>query len=139
MNPGDIFTALGAIGGLGAIATLILLGPNIRKIRAEAGKARVDAAVAEDRAEDDHWRDIVTAQTEALVKPLRDEVERLGTELASLRRELHDVRDQRDQERHRYRSAIGYVRVLLAWIRNHNGGTHPMDLPVPPSEIAGDV
>lgn len=126
-----VFAALGVLGGGTGIAALVILWPNIQKIRAEAGKTRVEAAVAEDAAEDAHWEAIVRAQTEALIQPLKEEVERQGREIAALREEVGRIT-------HRYRSAIGYIRLLSAWIAQHHGA-HPMDLPVAPSEIASDI
>lgn len=119
-------------GGVAALVSLVMLWPQIQKARADAGKARVDAAVAEDTAEDAHWQAIVTAQTEAVVKPLREEVERLSRKVTSLEERVEQISQ-------RYRSAIGYVRILLAWIRRHHQTDHPMDLPVAPAEIAGDI
>lgn len=45
MSPsaGFIFAAIGAIGGFGGLATLILVFPQIRKLRADADKVDADA------------------------------------------------------------------------------------------------
>lgn len=126
------FQWLGTGGGAAAIGVLVYLWPTIQKMRAEAGKAITEAAVMADAAEDAHWQAIVTAQTEAVVKPLREEVERLSRKVTGLEERVEQISQ-------RYRSAIGYVRILLAWIRRHHQTDHPMDLPVAPAEIAGDI
>ena len=130
----NAFTVLGLLGGGTGIAALVYLWPTVQKLRAEAGKTRVDAAVAEDAAEDAHWSALVGAQKEALmalIQPLQEEVDRLGKKVTALEEQVERIT-------HRYRSAVGYIRLLTAWIRQHHG-SHPMDLPVPPSEIASDI
>jgi len=125
----NIFQWLGAGGGVTAIAALVYLWPTIQKMRAEAGKARVDAAVAVDAADDAHWQAIVTTQTEALIKPLREEIERQGRKLVALEEDLAQVT-------HKHRSAIAYIRtVLAAWRRQ----MPTVDPPAPPAELAADI
>lgn len=125
----NIFHWLGAGGGAVAITALVLLWPNLRKLRAEYGKTRTDAAIAVDAADDAHWRAIVTAQTEALIQPLREEVERQGREISHLREDLAQVT-------HKHRSAITYIRALLAAWRRQVPDVEP---PVPPAELAADI
>lgn len=127
-----------APSGAAGLVTVATLYWTIKKMRAEAGKITVDAAIAEDTAEDAHWRIMIETQTSALIQPLALEVARQGDEIAQLRKELAEVREERDTERSRYRSAMGYIRVLYTWVLKNAGGTHPMDLPTPPSEIDPD-
>ena len=114
----------------GGLLVWVKIGPEIRKLRAEAKRVDVDAAVAEDRAEDEHWAAIVRAQTEAVVQPLRQEVTDLRTEVASLRTEVELVRT-------RYWRAISHIRSLMTWIHRHH--TDPAGLPTAAAEIAPDI
>lgn len=142
MNPASpLFAVLSVGGGIVTIAGGLLawfkLGPEIRKLRSEARRSDVEAAVAEDKAEDDHtaaltarYRELIAEQTEALVQPLRAEVTTLRTEVASLRTEVELVRT-------RYWRAIAHVRALLGWIHRHH--PDPTGLPAAPVEIANDI
>lgn len=135
MNPDSaLFAALSMAGGVvtvaGGVVVWVKLAPEIRKLRSEARKTDVDAAVAEDRAEDEHWAAIVRAQTEAVVQPLRQEVDGLRAEVSSLRTEVELVRT-------RYWRAINHVRALLSWIHRHH--PDPTGLPSAPVEIANDI
>lgn len=135
MNPASPLFAVLSIGGsivtiAGGLIVWIKVGPEIRKLSADARKVDVDAAVAEDAADDAHWKAIIAAQTEALVQPLREEVVQLRGDVASLRSEVELVRT-------RYWRAIAHIRGLLTWIHR----THPDSpgLPIPPAEIAADI
>lgn len=113
----------------GALFAWFKLRPELRKLRSETNKVDVDAALAVEERDDEHWREIVTTQTEAIVQPLRAEVERLSREVASLRTEVETFRT-------RYWRAITYIRMLLAW----NGRSGSVEaVPIAPSEIAGDI
>lgn len=133
----QLFAILGSAGFLGGIGVLLRIRHEIRKLRAEAHHLDVEAAVTEDRAEDEHtaaltarWRELVAAQTEEIVQPLRTEVATLRGEVATLRAEVEAVRT-------RYWRAITHVRALMAWIHRHH--EQPHDLPAPPVEIAADI
>lgn len=136
MNPASPLFAVLSVGASivtigGGLIVWFKLRPEIRLLRANAKKADVDAAVAEDAADDAHWAAIVKTQTEAIVQPLRQEVERQGAEIVELRKEVREIRMT-------YRSALAYIRTLLAWIgRQHHG--YPSDLPGAPAEIAADI
>jgi hypothetical protein len=134
---GELFGALGTTGLLGSIAVLLRIRHEIRKLRSEAHHLDVEAAVAEKEGDDEHlaaltarWRELVAAQTEEIVQPLRAEVGALRGEVATLRAEVEAVRT-------RYWRAITHVRALLAWIHRHH--TQPDELPLPPVEIAADI
>ena len=88
----------------------------------------VDTVVSEDAAEDAHWQAIIKAQAEAIVSPLRVEVDELRGEVRVLRAEV-------ETHRARYWRAITYIRVLLAWSR-YPGSS---DIPAPPAELAVDI
>lgn len=135
MNPASPLFAVLSVGASivtigGTVFAWFKIRPEIQRLRAETRKVDVDAAVAEDRAEDEHWAAIVRAQTEAVVQPLRQEVIDLRTEVASLRTEVELVRT-------RYWRAITHVRALLTWIHRHHD--QPTGLPVAPTEIAADI
>lgn len=142
MNPAGPLFAVLSVGGAvvtiaGGLIAWVKLGPEIRKLRAEAHRSDVEAAVAEDRAEDDHtaaltarYRELIAEQTEALVQPLRDEVTTLRVEVAKLRSEVELART-------RYWRAIAHIRALLAWIHRHH--PEPAGLPTAPGEIADDI
>lgn len=129
MTPGEaIFSALTALGGLAGLSAILLWRHQARKIAAEARKLDVDADVAADAGEDAHWQAIIAAQAEAIIAPLRTEVE-------ELRVEVRKLRDEVETHRTRYWRAITYIRTLLAWSR------HPStsDVPPPPAELAVDI
>lgn len=135
MNPASplfailsVATTVVTIGG--GTVVLLKFWPEIRMLRATAKKTDVDAAVAEDRAEDEHWTAIVKTQTEAIVEPLRREVEGLRAEVSTLRTEVELVRT-------RYWRAIAHIRALATWIHRHS--PEPVGLPTPPAEIANDI
>lgn len=137
MNMDGAFGILGSAGFLGGMAALLVVRHQIRKLRSEAHHLDVEAAVAEDRAEDDHtaaltarYREMIAEQTEALVKPLRTEVEVLRAEVSSLRTEVELVRT-------RYWRAISHIRSLMTWIHRHH--TDPDSLPSAPAEISADI
>jgi len=124
-----IFGGLVSLGGLSGVVALLLWRHQVRKLRAETHHTEIDAAIAEDRADDEHWREIVKTQTEALVQPLREELTRLRVEVDSLRSEVEATRT-------RYWRAIAYIRVLLTITQRRNPND---DVPAPPSEIAADL
>jgi HAMP domain-containing protein len=142
MNPASPLFAVLSVGASvvtigGGVFAWFKIRPEIRKLSAEARKVDVEAAVAEDKAEDEHtaavtarWRELVAAQTEEIVQPLRAEVGALRGEVATLRAEVEAVRT-------RYWRAITHVRALLAWIHRHHA--QPDGLPLPPVEIAADI
>lgn len=126
------FQFLSILGGIvtigGGLIAWFRLRPELQQMRANAAHTLVQSAVSEDAAEDAHWQAIIKAQAEAVVSPLRDEVEALRGEVRVLRAEV-------EAHRVRYLRAITYIRVLLAWAR------HPStsDAPAPPPELAVDI
>lgn len=125
-----IFASLGllSIGGLGS---WFLLRPQIRKLRAETSKAVVEAAVAEDSAEDEHWNAIVRAQVDVLITPLQNEVTGLRNRVAELEGKFAALHL-------RYWRAIDHIRSTRRWVDTW----HPDAQPPPPSvpdEIADDL
>lgn len=124
-----VFVALGALGSLGGIATLIVAWPTIRKMRAETRKVDVEAAVAEDAGHDARWQAMLKEQRESLIDPLSKEVERLSGEVEQLREGLRSMTS-------RYRAAIRTLRAYVAWIAEHMPDETPP--PIPP-ELADDL
>lgn len=120
---------------LAVVIGLIKVWPEVRKFRAETKKVDIDAALATDKAEDEHWRDIVTAQTEALVKPLREEVAGGRAEISQLRTEVAQLRLEVETFRTRYWRAIDHIRVLRGLLKRNSTDA----LPAAPSEIAADI
>lgn len=127
-----VFEVVSIIGALitigGGLLAWFRLRPELNALRAQARHTLVQASVSEDAAEDAHWQAIIKAQAEAVVTPLRDEVEALRSEVRVLRAEV-------EAHRVRYMRAIAYIRNLLAWSR------HPSlsDVPAPPPELAVDI
>lgn len=125
----QIVSLLGAIVTIGGgLIAWFRLRPELQQLRAAAQHTMVQAAVTQDAAEDAHWQAIIKAQAEAVVAPLRDEVDQLRAEVRVQRAEV-------EAHRVRYLRAITYIRVLLAWAR------HPStsDVPPPPAELAVDI
>lgn len=125
-----VFASLGllSIGGLGS---WFLLRPQIRKLRAETSKAVVEAAVAEETAEDEHWNAIVRAQVDVLITPLQNEV-------TGLRNRVADLEGKFAALHLRYWRAIDHIRSTRRWVDTW----HPDSQPPPPSvpdEIADDL
>lgn len=132
---GPLEAAFQVVSILGLLVTIVggalawtKLRPELLQLRAQVRKTDVDAAVAEDTAEDAHWQAIVKAQAEAIVAPLRTEVEELRAEVRTLREEV-------ETHRTRYWRAITYIRVLHAWARHPSAS----DIPAPPAELAVDI
>lgn len=135
MNPASPLFAVLSVGASvvtigGGLIVWFKLRPEIRLLRSNAKKVDVDAAVAEETADDAHWKAIIAAQTEALVQPLRNEVTELRTEVASLRTEVELVRT-------RYWRAIAHIRALMTWINRHQ--PEAVGLPAPSAEIVNDI
>ncbi len=125
-----VFASLGllSVGGLGS---WFLLRPQIRKLRAETSKAVVEAAVAEESAEDVHWNAIVRAQVDVLITPLQNEV-------TGLRNRVADLEGKFAALHLRYWRAIDHIRSTRRWVDTW----HPDAQPPPPSvpeEIADDL
>lgn len=125
----EITSVIGAVITVGGgLLAWFRLRPELNALRAQARHTLVQASVSEDAAEDAHWQAIIKAQAEAVVTPLRDEVEALRTEVRVLRAEV-------EAHRVRYLRAIAYIRNLLAWSRH----PHLTDVPPPPPELAVDI
>jgi len=132
---GLIVTILGAGTGLTA---LILVPRQIQKLRADTvkvsadtGKVEVEASALLAETEDAHFTAIIKAQSEALVAPLTERVQRLEDQVKELEAELAT-------SRRLARNAIGYVRTLLTWINRHlAAATEP--IPAPPADVASEL
>jgi uncharacterized protein HemX len=126
----QLLAILGALGGGTGVVALILLWPQIRKLRSETRKVDVDAALAVDSAEDEHLTRIIQQQAEYLIEPLKAEVKELRAEVGRLRAEMSTLLSK-------YRSALDWIRAVLALARTH----HPDEalLPPVPAEVADDL
>lgn len=131
MSWAEVFSALGVLGGAGSVATIVLLWPRIRKLRADTRKVDIDAAVAEDTADDAHWKAIVEAQTKSLLEPMQAELKRQGEKIADLERDFRALSSK-------YWAAVGWIRAALAWTRIWHADAQPPPPAVPP-EIQPDV
>jgi hypothetical protein len=127
----EALSALGVLGGLGSIATLVLLWPRVRKLRADTRAVDSSAAIAEDAAVDARWRLLVEAQTLNLLRPMQEELARQGQQIVDLERRL-------DALSAKYWSAIGWIRGVLSWIRVWHADAQPPP-PTVPTEIQPDV
>lgn len=127
-----VFQGLGALGGIGALATLILVAPNIKKLRAEAHQTEVDAAVSEGAADDEHFRTMIATQTEFVVAPLREEVARQGVRIGELEAQVKSIRRL-------YRMAVDTLRAFVQYSLVLVGLLPPGTTPPPPPAIPNDI
>ena len=131
MNAWQIVLAVLTLVGAGGFGSWFLLRPQIKKYRADTAKAIVEAAVAEDSAEDEHWNAIVRAQVDVLITPLQNEV-------TGLRNRVADLEGKFAALHLRYWRAIDHIRSTRRWVDTW----HPDAQPPPPSvpeEIADDL
>lgn len=127
MDPAVIVALIALFGSGGGLGAFFLLRPQIRKLRAETNKSRIDAAVAEDSAEDEHLKTVV----EFVVGPLKREVTELRTEVASLREEVRTVRKK-------YYKLLDWARDVRTWARVWPAEDRP-PLPTLPTEVLDDI
>ena len=131
-----ILSVVGALGGVTTLVTLVTLGPTIRRARADARRADIDATIAEDAGEIAHWRAMLQTQVELVVQPLREEVARLRVEVEAARADAAAARADVTQHRTRYWRAVTYIRALLGLLATH--APHAT-VPPPPAEISADI
>ncbi len=121
------------IGLVGVLAGAIGVWHAARtKAAIEARNASADDEIDRERLADERMAKMLNSQRadfEAIVQPLRDDVNVLRQEV----RELHGVIDAL---RARYRVAIDYVRQLLSWARARSDGD---TVPAIPQTIADEV
>lgn len=101
-------------------------------------KARSDnrlGVAASDQAEDaaisERWRTIVETQTQALLDPMREEIQKLKEQIDTLEEKL--VKRERQ-----YWKAITHIRSLMNWIAFHvpEGAPTP---PIIPPDLSEDI
>lgn len=117
-----------------AIAAVFKLWPEVRKLRADAGKVQAEAAAITDESMRETFQALLQEQRqgfEAQIGPLREELTRQGAEIRMLREEVAEVRTK-------YWRGIGFIRTLLHWISEHVHTDHP-PVPAAPPEIAADI
>ncbi|WP_039823257.1 hypothetical protein [Nocardia testacea] len=121
------------IGLLGGLAGAFAVWHAARtKTAVEARTAVADDEIERERLADERLRSMLDSQRadfEAIVQPLRDDVDVLRREV----RELHSVIDAL---RARYRIALDYVRQLLSWARTRPDAD---TMPAVPQSIADEV
>lgn len=118
-----LMALLGLIFGGGGVAAIM-------KARYDRAQGVAALEVTEDDAISARWQSIIEAQTESLVKPLRERLVEVEDKVKALEADLTAIRS-------RYWKAIAHIRVLMTWIRSHIGTSH--DAPAPPAEIAEDI
>lgn len=121
-----IFAILGLLS-VGGFASWFYIRPQIRKYRAETNKAIVDAAVAEESAEDEHLKTVV----QFLVDPLKRRVDDLETEVGQLREEVRTVRKK-------YYKLVDWARDVMTWARVWPVEGRP-PMPTVPAEVLDDL
>lgn len=117
-----------------AIVALLKYRPEIRKLRADAGKVQAEAAAISDDSIRETFQALLQEQRqgfEAQIGPLREELTRQGAEIRMLREEVAEVRTK-------YWRGIQHIRALLRWIGEHVHDGHA-SVPTAPAEIAGDI
>lgn len=117
---------IGLFGG-GGISAFI-------KARADKKQGISQHELAKDDAVARRWQEIVKAQTESLVAPLREAVGELEEKVDHLEAEL-------EQSRKKYWNAIGYIRTLLTWIARHLHGDDNLEdtVPTAPANLVEDI
>lgn len=138
MDWGAIFSAFGTLGGIGGIATLLLIWPRLRKMRADTKKVDIDAALAQDAAQDAAWRSIIEVQTAALLGPMRDELKRQGEHIKTQDGRITELEVQLTAARAKYWVAIRWIRAALLWAHRWHPNSKP-EVPALPVEIQADV
>lgn len=122
-----ILTALGAVAAGFGLHRLWTVRSERKKNNADAGKATAEATVALATAEDDHLDTLVNS----IIKPLREELDRVRVEVAELRADVQTVS-------RRYRVLAEWARQVLAWQRSFHKDIDP-PMPTLPPEIAEDL
>jgi len=118
------------------IATLLLGGGGIAayyKVRVDKQLGVAQQESVEDDALSSRWRSIIETQTKVLLEPMK-------VELAEVKAEVKELRQENEATKRKYWSAISYIRNLLMWIGRHL----PDDLeitqvPPPPVSLAEDI
>lgn len=127
MNGWEIAFGILGVASVGGVASWFYIRPQIRKYRAETNKAIVDAAVAEETAEDAHLKTVV----EFLVDPLKRRVDDLENEVGQLREEIRTVRKK-------YYRLVDWARDVITWARLWPVEGRP-PMPSVPSEVLDDL
>lgn len=129
-----VFAGLTAIGGLSGLAAFLLWRHQARKVDAEARSTNVSADVAEMAAEDAHIREALSRQEEFFIAPLRDEMKRLSEKVQEQEGRLEALSQKVDSLSRKYRSAVDYIRVIVARLRHHGH-----EVPLATEDIASDL
>lgn len=111
----------------GGLLAWIYLRPKLRQMRADAKKTEVEAAAAEESADDEHLKTVV----QFLVEPLKNRVEELENDLSELRLEFRATRKK-------YLRLVDWARDVLTWARVWHPDAHP-PLPPLPAEVLDDL
>lgn len=134
-------SALGGLVGLTGIGAIVLLWPQIRKLSAETKQTAVTTALAEDAADlaeavaiDAHWQAIITTQTDAVVRPLTDRIDKQDVKIDEQDKKIAELERKIDTIARSYRAALGYIRILLSRMRHHDITPDPA-----PALIADDI
>lgn len=132
-----LFAALVSGGLMSMITTVALIGPNIRKIRAEAKKTEADAKVVADGSSSTIWQQMIEEQRESLLEPIKEELARVRQQQAELLSVNERLRNENETMKHKYGKAIIHIRSLNSWIARHiPAGVEPP--PKMPLELAKD-
>lgn len=130
------FAILLALAGGGG-AAWFLVRRQAKKLGAETTKLEVESAIAVTDAADDRLVNIVTTQTEGLVKPLLEQVEGYRDEVKSLRQEVADLSAKFQTISRLYRMLLDWARAVIVWKAAHPNLDPP--LPTLPPEIADEL
>lgn len=124
MNPtvaGWIFAGIGAIGGLGGLATLILVFPQIRKLRADASKVDADTEHVE--------IDGATILSKASLDQMRAAIERANNS----DKELQEVKRRMSRLERIIREYHVIAQEHAAWDYNRVQELNKVGITVPPA------
>ncbi|QGJ88900.1 hypothetical protein PBI_TEAMOCIL_46 [Microbacterium phage Teamocil] len=118
-----------------AIGTLLLGSGGVVAWRRLTHDKRIGVAqqeTAEDDALSNRWKAIIETQTKVLLEPMQ-------AQIASLTREVGEVKVELEASRRKYWSAITHIRTLYNWIARHLPEDIESTAPPPPAVLAEDI
>lgn len=110
-------------GGLAALA----------KVRHDKRMGVSQQEVASDDALSQRWQQIIETQTQALLDPMQKR-------LSDVESEVRTVKEELEESRRKYWSAVSHIRMLYTWISRHlPADVETAQIPEPPSALAEDI
>jgi Sec-independent protein translocase protein TatA len=88
--------------------------------------------IEEENSEAARWKSIIETQTAALLKPLQEQVDQHAEEIRKLKEQLRESESK-------YRRALHYIRLLMAWAIRNLDGPAVSGMPEVPIELSIDL